>query len=282
MAIGGHRSVSSLLRANHGMGYLAIIAVQFGIQPLLAKQFISSEVVTSTVVFMGEFTKIIACLIIMYSDETASRCFESWKLRDCLVAAGIPSITYLVQNYCVQIAYQHLDAVVFNVLNQSKVLFTALFCFVLNGKKQSVIQCIALLMVTFGGIMVSVPQQAPGASKAQAGTQDSFGLGVACVVVAAGLSGLGSGITEWALQTKKRNNFLLSLELATMGCLVIILSLLLGLSPDSARIRQDGLLVGWSFATMIPVLSQSLSGIVVGIITAVSGGVRKVDRKSVV
>lgn len=276
MSIGGRLSLSSVLRAKHGMGYLAIIAVQFGIQPILAKQFISPAVTTSSVVFMGEFVKIVACLFIMHSDETASRCFGSWKLHECLVAAGIPSVTYLLQNYCVQTAYQRLDAVVFNVLNQSKVLFTALFCFFLNGKPQSMFQCIALLMVTFGGIMVSLPQQDAGSSKERSEAQDGFGFGVTCVVVAAALSGLGSGITEWALQTKKRNNYLLSLELASMGCLIIILSILLGLAPDSTRIRQEGPFVGWSFVTLIPVLTQSMSGIVVGIITQLTGGVSKV------
>ncbi|CAE7234115.1 ROCK1 [Symbiodinium pilosum] len=248
-----------------------------GIQPLLAKQFIHRDCVTSSLVFCAEMAKVVGCIAIMSIDDTGKRCFSNWKLQDCLLAAGIPSITYVVQNFCVQVAYQNLDAVVFNVLNQSKVLFTALFSFLISGRKQSPLQCAALVLVTFGGILVSIPDTPPAqAENPKEDTQESRFLGLACALVGSALSGLGSGIAEWALQRRGRNSFLLSLELASMGCMIISTTSLLGLSPDSVRMRQNGLFAGWTFRTWIPVLSQGLSGIIVGIITQVAGGVRKV------
>jgi len=249
--------------------------MQFGVQPLLAKQFIHKDCLTSALVLCAEMAKAVGCLVIMFTDDTGKRCFHGWKLQDCLVAAGIPSVTYLVQNLCVQVAYQNLDAVVFNVLNQSKVLFTALFSFLINGRKQSLLQCLALALVTLGGIFVSLPDAKPSKDD-ESDEQENRALGLTCAVVGAALSGLGSGITEWALQRRGRNSFLLSLELASMGCAIIASTLLLGLSSDSVRMRQNGLFVGWTSWTLVPVLSQGLSGIIVGIITQVAGGVRKV------
>ncbi|CAK9048141.1 unnamed protein product [Durusdinium trenchii] len=263
-------NLSVLLRAQNGLGYLIIISIQFGVQPLLVKQFIDKQCVTSSVVLSAELAKIVGCLFIMFSDDTAERCFRNWKLQDCLLAAGIPSVTYLIQNFCVQVAYQNLDGVVFNVLNQSKVLFTAFFSFLLNGRTQSLFQCIALVLVTAGGILVSLPG---GSSEAH---QENRAWGLVCAIFASGLSGFGSGITEWALQKRGRNSFLLSLELATMGCLILVTTLLLGLSPDSVRMKEFGFFAGWRATTVIPVLTQGLAGIIVGIVTQVAGGVRKV------
>ncbi|CAL1136426.1 unnamed protein product [Cladocopium goreaui] len=248
-------NASQLLRARNGLGYLTIISIQFGVQPLLVKQFIDKQCMTSSVVLCAEMAKVVGCLFIMFSDETGKRCFSNWKMQDCLVAAGIPSVTYLIQNYCVQVAYQNLDGVVFNVLNQSKVLFTALFSFLLNGRTQSSYQCVALLLVTAGGILVSLP----GGSVSDGEHQENRPWGLFCAVLASGLSGLGSGITEWALQKHGRNSFLLSLELASMGCIILILTLLLGLSPDAVRMKESGFFLGWEVTTVIP-----------------AGGVRKV------
>eukprot|EP00913_Durusdinium_trenchii_P019417 g18255.t1 len=202
-------NLSVLLRAQNGLGYLIIISIQFGVQPLLVKQFIDKQCVTSSVVLSAELAKIVGCLFIMFSDDTAERCFRNWKLQDCLLAAGIPSVTYLIQNFCVQVAYQNLDGVVFNVLNQ----------------------CLHSPL---------------------------------------------SSSEEWALQKRGRNSFLLSLELATMGCLILVTTLLLGLSPDSVRMKEFGFFAGWRATTVIPVLTQGLAGIIVGIVTQVAGGVRKV------
>ncbi|CAE7868758.1 ROCK1 [Symbiodinium necroappetens] len=269
--------ISSLLRAKNGLGYLMIISIQFGIQPLLAKQFIHRDCVTSSLVFCAEMAKVVGCLAIMFLDDTGKRCFRNWKLQDCLLAAGIPSVTYVVQNFCVQVAYQNLDAVVFNVLNQSKVLFTALFSFLISGRRQSLQQCVALVLVTAGGILVSIPDSPPAQADENSEKQEERRfLGLVCSVVGAALSGLGSGIAEWALQRRGRNSFLLSLELASMGCTIIGTTSLLGLSPDSVRMREHGPFAGWTLWTWVPVLCQGLSGIIVGIITQVAGGVRKV------
>eukprot|EP00933_Yihiella_yeosuensis_P057355 TRINITY_DN570_c0_g2_i1.p1 TRINITY_DN570_c0_g2~~TRINITY_DN570_c0_g2_i1.p1 ORF type:complete len:328 (+),score=28.84 TRINITY_DN570_c0_g2_i1:101-1084(+) len=264
--------VSHALRANNGLGYLCIIAVQFGIQPMLSKHFIDSTTATSSLVLVAETAKLLGCLYMLFTDNWRS--LAGWKIRDCLVSAGVPSITYLIQNYCIQVAYQNLDGVVFNVLNQSKVLFTALFSFLISGRMQSRMQCLALSFVMLGGILVSLPQNE--SKRPEQSAEESQTLGVTCVLAAAALSGIGSGITEWSLQRQRRNNFLLSLELASIGCLMILFSLLLGISPDSDKVRRHGLFAGWSYSTMIPVLLQGISGIIVGIITQVAGGVRKV------
>jgi len=232
---------------------------------------------TTSLVLAAESVKIIGCLAAFQfrKDSGGWAAFRGWNLRGSLVAAGLPSVTYVFQNYCVQIAYQNLDGVVFNVLNQSKILFTAIFVFLIAGRRQSPPQIVALVLVTCAGILVSMPKADETAALSRE-NQDRQGLGVMCALAAAALSGVGSGITEWALRNGNRNNYLLSLELAAMGLIVILGGLLTGVTADGAVWRTEGLFTRWRFVTVVPVMAQGLSGILVGIVTKISGGVRKV------
>ncbi|CAE7785766.1 unnamed protein product [Symbiodinium pilosum] len=62
------------------------------------------------------------------------------------MAAGVPSLTYLLQNLCIQAAYQKLDGLVFNILNQTKMLFTALFVYLILGRRQSPVPASLFIM----------------------------------------------------------------------------------------------------------------------------------------
>jgi len=129
-------------------------------------------------------------------------------------------------------------------------------------------------MVTLAGILVSLPQ-----GRATNGAVERTGgstLGIVCALAAATLSGLGSGITEWTLQRGDRNTYLLSAELAIIGTLIILGSLVLGLTVDSEVWRREGLFARWRLRTLVPVVTQAVSGILVGVITKVAGGVQKV------
>jgi len=260
-----------LLTGHGGLGYLVIIAVQFGTQPLLAKNCIAAGTLTSSLVLTTEFVKVVTCIFIL---SGRLHVFHTWNPREALVAAGLPSVTYVVQNYCIQTAYQNLEPVVFNVVNQTKVLFTALFAYLIASRKQSPTQCLALAMVTVAAVFVSMPSDSSAKGKpGNKGEADPI-IGLGCVLVAAALSGIGSGITEWATRRKRRDNYLQTLEMASIGCLIVMVNLSLGWADELAW--REGLFTRWSWWTLVPVLSQGLGGIVVGIITKIAGGVQKI------
>ena len=50
------------------------------------------------------------------------------------------------------------DGVVFNILNQTKMLFTAFFVYLIVGRRQSRMQCVALLIISMAGVLVSYSQ----------------------------------------------------------------------------------------------------------------------------
>lgn len=272
--------MGSILSANGGFGYLAIHAVQFGAQPLLSKAFITPGTPTSSLVLGAEFVKTLGCIAMLYTDGDLGKVLRSWTFQRFILVAGVPSLTYLVQNWCIQVAYQHVDGVIFNILNQSKMPFTALFAFFILGKRQSQIQCIALFAVTIAGILIATNAPVNEVN----GHEDKNGysywsmssVGILCVILASALSGVGSGVVEWTLQGKeKRNSYLFTAEMALLGSLVIFLSLYFDISAEGEIWRKEGLFAKWTKYTWIPVLTQGLGGIVVGLITKVAGGVKK-------
>lgn len=265
------RSISEALHAHDGLGYLGIIAAQYGVQPLLARGCIPPGTPTASLVLGGELAKICFCLWVLLRGGT--HVFNNWTLKGSMVAAGLPSVTYLIQNYCIQIAYQNLDGVAFNVLNQTKALFTALFAFLIAGRRQSRVQCIALLLVTAAAILVSMPAGSKGGGSKQA---ENSALGILCALAAAVLSGLGAGITEWAMRRQQRDNYLLSLEIGVLGCCILYCNLLLGWTEESEIWWREGLFTRWRPLTLVPVLTQGFAGIIVGIVTKIAGGVRKI------
>jgi len=269
----------ALLKVNKVVVGLAVLALQFGIQPLLAKSCIPQGTPTSSLVLSGEMFKVVGALATLRAQGPLSQAFRGWTMRSCILAAGIPSVTYVVQNYCIQIAYRNLDPVVFNVLNQSKALFTAFFSFLIVGRRQSQIQILALTMVTFAGICVSAPWQGsalPVHDEIHDDSQNRNAIGIGCAILAAALSGLGSGITEWSLQRQNRIPAVLTIELSSLGCIIVMATLVSGLTADAETWRKEGLFTRWSLLTFIPVITQGSGGILVGWITKVAGGVRKV------
>ena len=58
--------------------------------------------------------------------------------------SGLPAALYSIQNIVTLIAYQNLDPLTFNVLNQTKTLSAALCVYLLMGKVQSHLQIVSL------------------------------------------------------------------------------------------------------------------------------------------
>lgn len=270
----------SLLASHGGLGYLILLACQFGTQPFLAKHFVARGTLTSSLVLASDLGKIVICALVLCAEGRLREVLRTWTLRGFLLAAGAPSLTYLVQNFFIQEAYMMLDSVAFNILNQTKTLFAAVFVFLIVGRRQSPIQCFALLLVMVAGVLAS---QTEAASKALANAgsvngangHGSMSRGITFVLAASALSGLGAGMTEWSMTRQKRDNYLLSAELSLLGCILNISSLLLNLSPDAGTFREEGFFAKWSLLTLVPVLTQGVGGMLVGKVTQVAGSVKK-------
>jgi len=231
---------------------------------------VSPLCIKSSVILVCEVAKFVACLLIL----GATGELRSWKPKDAIWALG-PALTYTVQNVLTQTAYQNLDGMTFNVINQSKILFNALFVFFIIGDGQSPLQMLALLLIFAASVLVSIGDAAGGAAPNGRGIEEDVLLGVACCALGTALSGFGSAITELVLVGKQKHTLMFSAELAFFSVLSLLGNLALDLNGDGASMRSQGFFSYWDEKTMVPILANSLGGLAVGAVTKLAGSVRK-------
>uniref|UniRef100_M4BCT5 Uncharacterized protein n=1 Tax=Hyaloperonospora arabidopsidis (strain Emoy2) TaxID=559515 RepID=M4BCT5_HYAAE len=275
------------------IGYVAMVllSIQFGLQPILSKEF-ASQVKNRTVLVVGcEAFKLLLSLLILVSSGSIGRVAKTWRLRDSLVTSGLPACTYAVQNVLIQVAYQHLPSIVSNLMNQTKLLSAALFLYFLMGQRFSKQQCFAMLLLLSAAVLLSLAKHSSNSSSNT--TQDlaapsamALQLGLVSVLLASLLSGFGSTLTQRAMQQHKRDAVLVTIELSIYGSLfLIILPAMWSLvvttpgsessAADTWWTRLDKIFEGCDYNTLIPVMSNALGGLLVGTVTKQLGGVLK-------
>ena len=199
--------------------------------------------------------------------------------------AAVPAALYAVQNLAALKAYQNLDALTFNVLNQTKTLSAALCCYFVMGRSQSVVQVAALLLLLVSALVMEGIVPLPGLTSTWSTASSSneerlwetrhLMNGVLPIMLASFLSGLAGALSQQNLQKSGggRNAYLFSMELCVAS--VLILTTSLAVSPDGRQLFEKGFWEGWTPLTFIPILSNSVGGIIVGLVTKYAGSVRK-------
>lgn len=209
--------------------------------------------------------------------------------------AVVPAALYSLQNICALTAYQNLDALTFNVLNQTKTLSAALCCYLVMGRRQSPVQIFALVLlllaalvmegiVNFGRIVelfsntttTTVTQDDEiDAEKERAEVKTLHVThGLIPIMVASFISGLAGALSQKNLQASRgRNAYLFSMELCLASCIILLGSM--AVSPDGEHIMKYGFWNGWTLKTFIPIFTNAGGGIVVGLVTKYAGSVRK-------
>jgi UDP-sugar transporter A1/2/3 len=219
-------------------------------------------------------------------------------------------------------AYQNLEALTFNVLNQTKILSAALSCYFIMGKRQSRTQVISLCILILSTLVieeiltpsaivsiVSMRGGAPafglhnafkgmtGASSSVGGSKRHVTHGVVPLLVASLISGMAGALTQKNLQGSQggtsifrkrgtsnetppvsrlpRNAYLFSMEMNVASVILLLASLIL--SSDGRTIIRSPrtFFSNWTPETFIPVITNSIGGILVGLVTKHAGSVRK-------
>merc|ERR1712157_371343 len=166
-------------------------------------------------------------------------------------------------------AYQNLDPLTFDVLNQTKTLSAALCCYFIIGKKQSTLQAFSLLLLLLSALIIEKIITLDMIVTTNFNFQYNnthVTYGVVPVVLASFISGLAGALTQRNLQ-KGRNSVFFSMEL----CVASILFLSLTFIRDPVKIDTHT----WTKETFIPIFVNAIGGILVGLVTKYAGSVRK-------
>ena len=286
-------SASTLPTALAGNSYMVLLALQFAFQPIVTKAYASKSLIKGTYVVGLDCIRAVICVMTLLLTNTWTSATAGWSWRDAALSAGLPSMLYVAQNYFALQAYQNLSPITFNVLNQTKTLSAALWCFLLLGQSLDVHQVGALGILLLAALvmekMIPLPfskriTEEVSSSKAAAVSTETVSSvkphdpwlgGVVPVLLASLLSGLAGALAQGALQGRQRNSLLFSLELA--ACSLVTSTLTLGIlpTPDHRRLVKQGWWQGWTLWTWIPLVLQAAGGVLVGLVTKHAGSVRK-------
>lgn len=67
----------------------------------------------------------------MAKEGTLKKLSSQWTFVGSLTASGLPAAIYALQNSLLQISYRNLDSLTFSMLNQTRIIFTALFTYII-------------------------------------------------------------------------------------------------------------------------------------------------------
>uniref|UniRef100_A0A7C8YR44 CMP-sialic acid transporter 5 n=1 Tax=Opuntia streptacantha TaxID=393608 RepID=A0A7C8YR44_OPUST len=252
--------------------YSALLALQYGAQPLISKRFVRREVIVTSLVLACEVAKVLCALIVLTINGSLAKLCKDWSLVKALTFSGLPAAIYALQNSLLQISYKNLDSLTFSMLNQTKLFFTAFFGFMILRQKQSIPQIGALFLLIIAAVLLSIGEGTRKSSRNRNPEEVLF-YGIVPVLVASVLSGLASALCQWASQVKKHSSYLMTIEMSIFGSMCLLASMYK--SPDGDAMRKSGFFYGWTPLTLVPVLANAVGGILVGLVTTYAGGVRK-------
>ena len=276
--------------------YMVLLAVQFGLQPALTRRFTPPSVCRSTVILVQECLKFCLAFTMLHINGSTKKALEGWTVYGWISIAGVPAALYAVQNLASLMAYQNLDALTYNVLNQTKTLSAALCCYLVMGKTQSYMQVVALLLLLVSALVMeriitldillfyrrhvdtssSSQQQQQSLRNHLSLLMDSthFSQGIVPLLLASFISGLAGALSQKNLEgAGGKDAYLFSIELCAVSIIILAVSVLF--SADGELIRTNGFWNNWTPWTMIPILTNSIGGLIVGLVTKYAGSVRK-------
>ncbi|CAI5745984.1 unnamed protein product [Peronospora destructor] len=187
---------------------LSLLALQVGIQPLLTSWYASATRDVRLRVGVVELLKLLLALMPLSLTRGKGSLLiqlKTWKLRAAMVTTVFSALIYVVQNLLNHSAVMALDGVTFNVLNQTKIIWTALFVYLLLGTRQSPMQIMALGFLCVAAVLMTTSSTEMKDKEAQPDADAVVFTGMYEALLAAVLSALAGSIIQRALQQKKRN-----------------------------------------------------------------------------
>lgn len=282
--------------------YMLLLAVQFAVQPILTKKFAPPKMIKSTYVLAQDLTRLVICLSLLCMTGGWATATSNWTFTGAWIAAGFPAGLYMVQSYCSLTAYQNLSPITYNVLNQTKTLSAAAWCYILMRQLQSRLQVVSLFVLLSAALVMervvplpfskvkqevqpSTPLSDSSSSSSLSSTRDDkmmtthLKMGVIPVLAASLISGLAGAWTQQNLQqtvlaSQHTNSLLRTVEMSFFSALFLVATLAVG-SPDRVRAKREGWTVGWTVRTWIPIVTNAAGGVLVGLVTKYAGSVRK-------
>jgi len=263
-APGGNGGTGSDISAM-GLKVLLLLAVQNSSKNLLMRYVMKEKptFLTSAAVIGSESIKFILSILYILLIEKKSMGSIIQYLKDDwknTLLVSVPASAYNLQMTLEYIALANLDAAMFSVLVQLKLLFTATFSVLFLGKKLKYIQVISLTLLTVGVMLCNMKIDDNKGNSSMKGIMATMGIAVS--------SGFASVYTEKVIKSQRIDSpvkgqyslaytqvQLAGMSLVTIGVYACIM--------DFTRIVQYGLFYNFNGMAFLTVLNSAIGGLIV-------------------
>jgi len=310
----GPSSSASASVSNSANFYLGLLVAQNTAKTLILRYAVSGkpEFLYSAAVLATESLKALLSVLWVLSHGGSLQgivafLLDEWRI---FVRVLVPAGVYNCQQMLEFVALSRLDAPVYSVLVQSKLLTTALFSYFLLRKQLARKQIVALLLLLCGVALAQISQRkpVPAAAGGAGGSASTAALasrasavevesshqrfvGVLATLIIATLSGFAAVYTEGVLKREgsaqhpdrhphARGNHSLAYMQIQMALASLLLIGAFALVQDFAVIVEFGLWHGFNNAALVAVFSSALGGLIVSAVLKYADSVLKVRATS--
>ncbi|VDN05408.1 unnamed protein product [Thelazia callipaeda] len=222
---------------------------------------------STTVVYASEMIKMIIslCFILKINDFSVKKfikCINEHyftKPKD-LLKMSFPSIAYTLQNNLDFVALSNLDAGVYHISTQLKVVSTAVFMMIVLKKRYSSVRWFAIILL-FGGV-AAVQVSVNDGSKTKSG--ENYVVGIVAVLLTCITAGFAGVYFEWMLKDGSETPFWIrNLQMYSCGAISAALGCIIS---EWERITSRGFFYGYNVKVIAIILSLSLGGIFISLV----------------
>jgi UDP-sugar transporter A1/2/3 len=208
--------------------------------------------------------------ISFFKREVFKSFFEFFKM-------SVPALLYAIQKNLLYVAVSNLDAAVFQVAYQGKILTTALFSVLILGKRLSTRQVTALVILLVGVALVQLSSM----ESSQKTTSGDALTGSLAVMAACFTSGFAAIYFEWVLKfstqtsNKEQESYALwvrNFQLATFASIAAAFGVF---TKDLAAVEAHGVYQGFTPLVWFVVTVEAFGGIVVALVIKYADNILK-------
>jgi len=183
----------------------------------------------------------------------------------------VPAIAYLIQNNLQYVAVSYLDASMYAVLYQLKILSAALLSVIILRKELSCMQWLALVLLTAGAALVVLSQQRKR-SEHPVDSKIDILPGVVAVLTATLMSGLAGVYFEKLLKGSRVSLWTRNLQLAFYSSAIGMIGLYAN-NPDFSL--QNDFFRGYTVAAWLSITNNAVGGLLIAVVIKYADNILK-------
>jgi len=232
------------------------------------------QYLSSTAVFFAEILKMICSWLFFvhecrsFGKATHLIWLQFTKSPFEVLKVCVPAFLYTLQNNLLFISLSHLSGAVYQVTYQLKILTTAVLSGIILRKTFSLVQWMALLLLTAGVAFIQVPREQSTVAVAKGNPI----VGLIAVSLQCVTSGLAGVYLEKILKQTDASIWLRNIQLGAFG---IGFGLFVTFQKDGELISKAGFTQGYSGLVWCVIFLQAVGGLVVAAVLKYADNILK-------